>query len=355
MGFEGNTQPLEGSRKRTISYPPLLNTGSSSSNSSLSGGSKRKFAFKENGLIKKTISITIQGHAHHLICYYSKRDHAQGTLPGTGWQELHATLDTVEIPPDLLTNQSFRKAGADEIYKRSSLLEDEGSDDGTGPEGGSFDPGTRPQSFVPHGSGGRPFLHSFSQGTAPGIPMAAPSVPSQQQQRTFGQIQLSVPPLNPAPADLFWGSGTGDLESEFGHIAATLSKLAPSAAKACDTGSSVETGAKLPPITGEAFSGNLPPLFLLPQGTRSSAIAPGAGAGQGSLTVHPIVDELLEQEYYRGLELFKAGPAGVKTPSPPAGSHPLLSLPMFPVEGGRVAAVGEYEETLKNALFGSGE
>jgi hypothetical protein len=351
LSFESVSQGLECSRKRTISYPlgsAMLNSASSSS---LGGGAKRKFAFKENGLIKKTISITMQGHTHHLICYYTKRDHIQGTLPGTGWQELHATLDTVEIPPDLLTNQSFRKAGADEIYKRSSLLEDEGSDDSTSIEPNSFDSETRPPSFVQKASG-RPFLHSFTQSTATsGMRMNAPFQPVQQP-REFGQIQLSVPPLNPAPADLFWGSGTGDLESEFGHIAATLSKLAPSAVNAAS--SIKEPGAKLPPITGEAFSGNLPPLFLLPQATRSP-IAAGETATQPSLTVNPIVDELLEQEYYRGLELFKAGPATVKTPSPPASSHPLLSLPMFPVEGGRIPAVGEYEETLKNALFGSGE
>ena len=129
--LEDEQPPL---RKRVQSSvgTELLSSVHEFSNATTTGGPvpfgpSKKFTFREGGLIKKTISVTIQGHIHHLICYYSKQDFFSGTLQDSLEASIKAAteLQAVPIGEDLLGNQSFRKAGADEIYKRSSLLEDE--------------------------------------------------------------------------------------------------------------------------------------------------------------------------------------------------------------------------------------
>jgi hypothetical protein len=46
----------------------------------LTNNHKGRYTFKENGLIKKTISIQLDGHTHHLVAYYSLEDFCKGHL-----------------------------------------------------------------------------------------------------------------------------------------------------------------------------------------------------------------------------------------------------------------------------------
>jgi hypothetical protein len=70
-------------------------------------GSKGTYVFKDDGLIKKTISILMNGLTHHLICYYTKQDLTFGTLHSPrSFQE----LCEINIGSDLYTHQNFRKA-----------------------------------------------------------------------------------------------------------------------------------------------------------------------------------------------------------------------------------------------------
>ncbi len=46
----------------------------------LSNNHKGRYTFKESGLIKKTISIQLDGHTHHLVAYYSLEDFCKGHL-----------------------------------------------------------------------------------------------------------------------------------------------------------------------------------------------------------------------------------------------------------------------------------
>lgn len=78
---------------------------------------KGDFTFKPGGLIKKTISIKVGGHPHHLICYYDKQDFCYAHL-GHGRTktdispfnaELLAEIRRIKIPEELLAQQSFRK------------------------------------------------------------------------------------------------------------------------------------------------------------------------------------------------------------------------------------------------------
>lgn len=79
---------------------------------------KGDFTFKPGGLIKKTISIKVGGHPHHLICYYNKQDFCYAHLgQGKGGkaevspfnEELLAEVRRVKVPDELLSQQSFRK------------------------------------------------------------------------------------------------------------------------------------------------------------------------------------------------------------------------------------------------------
>ncbi len=71
---------------------------------------KGKFVFKPGGLVKKTISIRIGDHPHHLVCYYNKKDFCQGHLGHSSFNaDLMTELRKVRIPAELMAQQSFRK------------------------------------------------------------------------------------------------------------------------------------------------------------------------------------------------------------------------------------------------------
>lgn len=168
-----------------------------------------------------------------------------------------------------------------------------------------------------------------------------------------------------------------DIESEFGHIAATLSKLSPKTSAADLGGGLISAGGQkpastvpLPPITGETFVGQLPPLYLMNEDSQ--------------LPLHAAAAD--NAAYYKSLELFshtaKLSNALVNTP---AAGESVLSMPMFPspvmaqmqtadvqdlnahhklsnvCDSTAPYAVSEasiekvYEEKLKNALFGSSD
>lgn len=106
----------------------------------LSNNHKGRYVFKSDGLIKKTISIQLEGHTHHLVAYYSLEDFCRGHL------QLNQALESIEeeeadtrdqrddhesvnsslpfdpqlmeilrqvpIPIDLMLQQNFRKPAA---------------------------------------------------------------------------------------------------------------------------------------------------------------------------------------------------------------------------------------------------
>ena len=102
----------------------------------LSNNHKGRYTFKSDGLIKKTISIQLEGHTHHLVAYYSLEDFCrghlqlkeallQGTEAETEFKDteqaraalpfdphLMEILRQVPIPVDLMLQQNFRKPAA---------------------------------------------------------------------------------------------------------------------------------------------------------------------------------------------------------------------------------------------------
>lgn len=96
----------------------------------LSNNHKGRYEFKKDGLIKKTISIQLDGHTHHLVAYYSLEDFCRGHLklskmlasPPKEEAELAEPneqvpfeprlmemLRQVPIPVNLMMKQNFRK------------------------------------------------------------------------------------------------------------------------------------------------------------------------------------------------------------------------------------------------------
>lgn len=72
---------------------------------SLVGSLIDSYPFKENGLIKKTISIHFQGVPHHLVSYYSLEEALSGTMntPSTD-----VNFSGIRPRTELLMNQNFR-------------------------------------------------------------------------------------------------------------------------------------------------------------------------------------------------------------------------------------------------------
>ncbi|KAI8058928.1 Gti1/Pac2 family-domain-containing protein [Gilbertella persicaria] len=80
------------------------------------------YKFKKGGLIKKTISIHLNGSIQHLISYYTKTDVLDAKL---ATPSSVSEISSLQIAPDLLLKQSFRVPPSVEfaelILKRPSL------------------------------------------------------------------------------------------------------------------------------------------------------------------------------------------------------------------------------------------
>src|SRR5436305_876302 len=63
------------------------------------------YGFKPNGLVKKTMSVTVQGVTHHLVSYYNMDDVKNGLLEQPS--QAHA-LSSIRPRPELTSRQSFR-------------------------------------------------------------------------------------------------------------------------------------------------------------------------------------------------------------------------------------------------------
>ncbi|KAK1487025.1 Gti1/Pac2 family protein [Colletotrichum tamarilloi] len=85
--------------------------GNKDAERALIGSLVDSYPFKENGLVKKTISVTYQGVPHHLVSYYNVEDVTEGKLmtPSKDHQ-----LSTIIPRGELIMSQNFR-APIDEV------------------------------------------------------------------------------------------------------------------------------------------------------------------------------------------------------------------------------------------------
>ncbi|KAI7860521.1 Gti1/Pac2 family-domain-containing protein [Circinella umbellata] len=101
MGYRGDTNNNMNNNSSSSS-PPAVDR---SRERALVGSLTTSYNFKKGGLIKKTMSIVVNGSPQHLISYYTKEDVLNNRLPTPS---SIPELAQLEISPDLLLRQSFR-------------------------------------------------------------------------------------------------------------------------------------------------------------------------------------------------------------------------------------------------------
>ncbi|KAF9184739.1 hypothetical protein BGZ51_003166 [Haplosporangium sp. Z 767] len=102
-----------GSKKDNSPIEQMSRSGSSDNESAIEKNKERalvgsltnSYRFKKNGLIKKTMSIVVNGVSQHMISYYSKEDVLAGKLRTPSSVPELASL---EISPEFLVKQNFR-------------------------------------------------------------------------------------------------------------------------------------------------------------------------------------------------------------------------------------------------------
>ena len=96
----GEEQPSPVSATRTDA-----NFDSRESERSLIGSLVDSYGFKEGGLVKKTMSVTLHGIHHHLVSYYRIEDVLEGTLQPPSKDQ---KLENIEPRHELMARQNFR-------------------------------------------------------------------------------------------------------------------------------------------------------------------------------------------------------------------------------------------------------
>ena len=95
------------------SYSPTTSQSASFTNAPTPSDAERQligslidsYGFKPNGLVKKTMSVTVQGVTHHLVSYYNMDDVKDGLLQPPSQAP---ALSGIRPRPELVSKQSFR-------------------------------------------------------------------------------------------------------------------------------------------------------------------------------------------------------------------------------------------------------
>jgi hypothetical protein len=156
------------------------------------------YGFKDDGLVKKTISITLGGVSHHLVSYYSVKDVLEKRL-GTPTQDNR--LQGMSPRSELIHNQNFRAS----IHDDESM--DRLSDDRN--------------MYGAYGYGGRNAYEMTNQSISQPRPMSLPTPP--QGYTTYpasapsSAYGYSIPPAS-APYSLAPAAPTTGLEAYAGAV-----------------------------------------------------------------------------------------------------------------------------------------
>ena len=122
MTKPGEPYPRSGSGDTPLSpTTPVrsdVGTENRESERALIGSLVDSYGFKEGGLVKKTMSVTVHGVQHHLVSYYRIDDALNGTLTPPSKD---SRLASTEPRPDLIARQNFR-APLDDVEDGSDQL-----------------------------------------------------------------------------------------------------------------------------------------------------------------------------------------------------------------------------------------
>lgn len=112
-GRPGEPYPRQESNGQSSSYSPTTPTSApfgertpqSEVERALVGSLVDSYGFKDSGLVKKTMSVTVSGVTHHLVSYYSVEDVIKGILSPPSMVD---SLRYVRPRAELTSKQSFR-------------------------------------------------------------------------------------------------------------------------------------------------------------------------------------------------------------------------------------------------------
>ncbi|KAG0349698.1 hypothetical protein BG005_010815 [Podila minutissima] len=159
----------------------------------LVGSLTNSYRFKKNGLVKKTMSIVVNGVSQHLISYYSKDDVLAGRLRTPSSVPELAGL---EISPEFLMKQNFRiPPTVEQSYEGEHNLHSPASNHSPRTPSGSFHTmGANGTDFTSSGFGN----HARTK-TEPDL-VGAPLVDFSKQYHHSGNHHMSTPPgYHPLP------------------------------------------------------------------------------------------------------------------------------------------------------------
>lgn len=97
--------PIVDKRQQSVDPSAPTSTAERLKERALVGSLTNSYKFKRNGLIKKTMSIVVNGSTQHMISYYNKEDVASGRLHCPRSIPMLANL---EVSPEFLQRQNFR-------------------------------------------------------------------------------------------------------------------------------------------------------------------------------------------------------------------------------------------------------
>lgn len=105
----GEPYPSPGQRNEYADSSPTSSFGNerqpTDAERQLIGSLIDSYGFKIHGLVKKTMSVTVQGVTHHLVSYYNVEDVMAGNLRSPSQTE---NLQFIRPRPELTSKQSFR-------------------------------------------------------------------------------------------------------------------------------------------------------------------------------------------------------------------------------------------------------
>lgn len=171
----------------TPSTPNLGREGSADKEleRSLIGSLVDSYGFREQGLVKKTMSVSVQGVQHHLVSYYKVEDVKAGRLLTPSMDD---RLRHLKPRYDLIHKQNFRVPLADEMEELA----------GTNPDGtrhsysfASESIERRPPVLGSQGYSNQPANPGGYYGSMEGMPYSSTPQPP-------GQVSGQYPPSNPS-------------------------------------------------------------------------------------------------------------------------------------------------------------
>lgn len=125
------------------------------------------YGFKMDGLVKKTMSVTVQGVTHHLVSYYNVNDVMAGSLRTPSQTD---SLQYIRPRPELTQKQSFRSP-IEDGEDVNELAGQQGYAYRMGP-GGGYEYGKQPQYYMSQPyppMAGQPPMHAQYPGPIPSM------------------------------------------------------------------------------------------------------------------------------------------------------------------------------------------